>query len=313
MLTNLQLKQLASLLEQGYPLDRCLHLMQYQETKHSNYFEMCDFIKNHVSAQMYVYISFFFEVCSYSEAIQHALAISQTKKSMKQLFLKDALYPICIFFMSFFTLLLFANYVIPQLLESFDTIQNSPLIFAVYIIQYSSIIFLLVLVLGTISWFILKQQLKKDKSCYVYWNQKVPFLQSIQSYYFCLYYDLLSSKGLSSIDCLEGMLLVNEKQMGIHIVQEVKYQLKKGVNFMQCIEHNPFLCSICKQYFMIGILNGNIHSDLQSYLVHQQEIWKRKIKQICMTIQFIAYICIGILMICVYQIMLLPLEMFQTF
>ncbi len=280
------------------------------DTDSNHEYRMEEVISTIIPKKYVLYFRFFVQVTSVANALLNAIEIVDNIQQLKQMFIKQSMYPLLIFLFSFITLVLFSNYVIPQLLRSFNELEPGFIIYVVYFIQWLCIGGIGLFFVFIICCMVLAHKMNDDEQLYKKWFSKLSVLKEFHSYYFSMFYNVLSLKGMSSMDSLMCMEEVFRKSIIVHLIREIRYELHKGNEFISIIEGSNLLSITCKQYFMLGMLNQSLTSDLKNYLEMQKDIWIKQIKTISIIIQGVSYMFVGILMICVYQIMLLPLEMF---
>ena len=66
-------------------------------------------------------------------------------------------------------------------------------------------------------------------------------------------------------------------------------------------------------YVSIGSAAGNLEELLEDYMMVQENRWMLWIKRITAGITLSAYSFVGIVAVCIYRMMLIPLELLNTF
>lgn len=311
-LSKNELIQLAKLLDKNYSLSQCNEIMNLSlDLSTIDNFNIEKMLLKSIPKKYIIYVTFLIKVVPISSAILYAVEIVDEIDMMKQKLMKQSVYPLFIFVLSFITLLLFSNVVIPELLQSFDEIESNFIITLVYIIQWICIVLCLVLFIIFIIVFIMYFRMKEDKELY-YRFFTLDVLKQWHSYMFITFYSILLNKGLSTKDALLCIQQSVQEKLMFHLVYDFNQRLKKGISFDEIISQTTLLSKMSKQYFIIGMYGSNVLDDLNNFLEAQRALWLQQIQYICIGLQVLSYSFVAILMICVYQIMLLPLEMFET-
>lgn len=257
-------------------------------------------------------LHFFMELTSLHEAIQSAISMRNFEQQIKGRLIKQTAYPLFIFVFSFMTIYLFSNYIIPQLLNNFEAsdtflfgVVNSIKNFAtVLVIFLITCLFILML----FKFFYKLKVLFCEKTIFIF-----PLIKSIISYYLSSYLIELQSKGLSTRQAFKFLIGMNKKSLLNYVVVGINERLREGIDLSICINENEFLSKAFKLHYVIGSSTNNYEKSLDDFRSYQEKRWFQLIKKISATIQIMSYSLVGVLIICVYQIMLIPLQMLENF
>lgn len=304
----------SELLKKGYSVLEVLDFMDVSKTQMSYIIKENQIEKNIIGCmkkQTQTYASFFITFMSLPQAIECAVLMHDFEMKMKHKLLHQCSYPLFIFVFSLISVYLFSSLIIPQLMHSFDVYSNNLSIQLVYVIEKLSviIIFSFICVLFCILIVHFNHFLKQK----FYHSHLGRYLcTSLASYQLARYLIVLHEKGLSSKQIFTYLLKLKHFSYLSTIIQSIHTQLVQGNDLYLVIKNHKQLNRRFKNAFMIGSTSGDLEKALSSYSLQQESIWNHQIRIVTIVIQFCAYLFVGILMICVYQIMLLPLEMVEN-
>lgn len=257
-------------------------------------------------------LRFFIELTSLHEAIQSAISMRNFESQIKGKLIKQTAYPLFIFVFSFVTIYLFSNYIIPQLLNNFEA-SETYLFDIVIFIKNISVLLVGVLLISLCFLVLFKYSYKLkilfcEKTIFM-----IPFIKSVVSYYLSSYLIELQSKGLSTKQAFKFLMGMNEKSLLNYVVLGINERLCNGIDLSVCINENRFLSKGFKLHYVIGSSTNNYEKSLNDFCNYQEKRWFQLIKRISTTVQIMSYSLVGVLVICVYQIMLIPLQMLENF
>ena len=312
-------KTIETLLGQNRPFSDCLLLVRNRKNS-----EVVDYVlsrlkigdciedillsfKDPVCKQLVFYISFI----PMHEALRIAIDMVTFEKEIKKSLSKALVYPCFLIVFSTLILFLFSYVILPTLVSMID-VGNHMVIVVISIMNKVIIVFYIVVVIF-VSIFMFcyfqKRILSFWKIMHVLHCDFI--LQKYTTYVFSQYLFVLLSHGVSTKRSMEILSRFEDKPLVQFVGKLLDEQLLQGVSFSS-VMHNEFLdntfCMICQLGYQT---NTFIHS-----LVEYKEViemWLRNsIQKLSIGIQFVAYGCIGMIVILVYQIMLLPLSLFES-
>lgn len=259
----------------------------------------------------YTHLSFFFHVTSLEEAILCALEMKQWERSVFSLLGKKLAYPLFVLVSAYVLLFFFSYAILPQMIQSFETIEAQGMFFLIGCMQllvYASCLFLILLFLG----FLIVHKSKPYRLKWYHFAMRTKLLQSWCSYQLSGYLITLNKKGISTQHSF-AFLKNHCKQETVTICSAwIEEQLKQGIAFQEVIQTCPFLSKNIKQHFFIGQKINQMETFLSMYMEQQKEEWLQQIKKWTVYIQLFSYGFVALLVILVYQMMLLPLSMLET-
>lgn len=310
--------QFASLLERGYTFTEVLTLIdaKYDHSvllkRMENNESIQDIILDDTKGKFHNYLSFFIRLNTLYDAIYSSIHMIEFEKQLKRELVKKTAYPLFIFIVSFFTIYLFSNYIIPQLLSSFDNNDNQMLYHILTTIKIASISICMFFILLLFSFILIKKNRYLSDIVYLKVISNINICKDFISYFFSGYLRTLHEKGLSSKQSLQFLNTLEGNQYLVKTIRLINQQLSLGQDMMVVIQNCKYLSVRFKTNYVIAIHNGEFEKTLESFMALQKEKWFLTIKKISICVQCISYAFIGILVICVYQIMLIPLQMIET-
>lgn len=302
---------MATLLEKGYTIQHVLHLLKKDKLIDKVIAEGSDvqaYLLKCCKGKFKEHLHFFILLSSLSEAIFSALDMLSFEQTIKHTFRQKMTYPCIVFVFSSLSIYMFSNFVIPQLLMQFENTTDFIYITILEIIKLisTSTLFGFVIVLFVALLISSNKTLK-----HLFYNHlayRIAFFRNYISYYLSGYLRTLHQRGLSSKQAFQ--FLLNQNDSFLHkTVQSLNDELIKGQDLQICIDTNVYLSEKFKMFYTVGTHNANIETALEAYMENQRSNWFSKIKKVSVVAQCVAYLLVGALVICVYQIMLLPLSM----
>lgn len=310
--------QLASLLERGYTFTEVLSLLDvtYDQTilleRMKKNVSLQDIVLEDTRGKFHNYLAFFIRLNSLSEAIYSSLHMIEFEKQLKKELVKKTAYPLFIFIISFFTIYLFSNFVIPQLLSSFDNQENQILYEVLSIIKNGSIFICVCFIFLMFSFILIQKSTFLSDLFYAKAIPNINVCKDFISYFLSGYLKTLHERGLSSKQSFQFLNALEGNRYLVKTIRLLNQQLSLGTDMMVAIQNSKYLSKRFKANYMIASHNGEFEKTLESFMVLQREKWFLLIKKISICVQCISYAFIGVLVICVYQIMLIPLQMLET-
>lgn len=305
---------LAQLLEKGYSINSSITLI---DPNHKQLLVELDQGKNiedililNGKGRFYQHVQFFLKVTSLSKALQNAVSMVGFEQSLKQKLWKQTAYPFFIFIFSFITLYLFTQFIIPQMLMSFDMNQDSDyFVFILRLINYlvSVLIVLLTLLLIFIA-ICFKNHILKMKMIYIL-SKYTTLFSSYNAYLLSGYLLELRKSGLSSKECFLYLSQTRDRTILNETSSRFKTQLESGMDINMIIQNEILLSHKFKEIYRIASALGNLDDACHDFMELQEQEWIQQIKRFALVIQCIAYSFVAVLVIMVYRIMLLPLEL----
>lgn len=259
--------------------------------------------------KFYEHLSFFLPLTSLPEAIYSAYHMRSFEKDSTSKLTKKSAYPLFIFILSSASIYLFTTFIIPQLLNGFSIETNNILFDFLNVIQWISTLAIILLFLFIIVVIILNKNKNLHNWSYCNLIRYFSFVKEYLSYYLSGYLKELRNHGFSSKEAINYMKYMQGEKYLSYLCKDLNEGLNQGKDMQDLIQSSLVLDQNFKLHYAIGVLNTTLDDSLNSYLETIELKWNHMITKISMGIQILSYSFVGILMICVYQIMLLPLEM----
>lgn len=307
--------QFASLLEHGYECQIALKIMNEDPSILKQWvLENGDYsalLLASSKGKMAQHLNFFLSITTIHEAIQSSCAMVQMQTQLKKEWYQKTSYPILIFFMAFMIITLFSSYVLPQLLTSFREFHHPYLMLILNGVKISAFVLLLCAIVCVFAFFVIQSSLRLKQWFYRKWCHRIPLLKELISYYFAGYLKVLQERGISTIQSFQFLLRLKDNVFVVETAKRLYEKLWKGEDLVIIIQDCPYFCDFLKSNFIMGIHNASLSLYLSTYLQLQKERWFTMLRRITIVVQVIAYSYVALLVICVYQIMLFPLEIIQ--
>ncbi len=238
---------------------------------------------------------------SFPSAISCANDIEQQSQNVFKQFLKEISYPIFLFCFAYILILFFSNSILPSI-QMYDDSS-----FSIYFISILKWVYSLIF-WGTI-FILIVGLLFKDKLDI--W--KIPLFRFMYSYQFSLLFTSLLEAGIPTQDCIQ---LLKSKLSNRYISQMATYiyeGLINGESMIDVINSCRMFDSFFKTVFMTGVHSSML---VKMFTMYQEttilsiHLWFHRMS---LFVQIFTYICVGLLVLVFYQVMLMPLNMLNSF
>lgn len=308
-----QFVQLASLLEKGYPLAQALLILdedfQWIVEQLEKGISFYDCVIADGKGAFYQHCRFFLELSSLPKAIMNASTLVEKQQAIKKMWMKETSYPMFILFFAVITLFVFTSAVFPQLSMTFSEYDDFAhlelmigLMKGLTYVLLSLLLLIPLLVVG----------IYHSKS-YRYLLYRIPVFSELVS--FMVASDMLSliRCGCSTKEMFTYLHHLRKKGLSFDASNELYLELHDGTSFETAVSSSKYLSRRLKYFFKCGLHTQKLEQCLNDYLHFQQQRWVKQIKIVCIGIQCFAYGFIALIVVLIYQIMLLPLEMIDSF
>ncbi len=281
-------EKIVSRLKEGQKLSRVL-----TENTSDPYFQTLRILMDHLSVKEAI------ETCNFV----HQSFFSLWKESLKELF-----YPFILFVFSFFMILFFDDYILPQM-SAYTGSDHNPLISFLKILYF--ILFFMILMGFIFLVYLNRASLDKKRS----WMSKaagMPLFRQMNSLQFSRILQSLLNKGISTQECFEIMYTMDFNPFIYCSVDHVLKALNHGQTLEKAFESCIFFDSVFIKLTRLGLFSGSLERVLVLYNQTTMNLIREKIHKICIWIQAFSYFGVGIVVMVVYQVLLMPLEMFNS-
>ena len=303
---------LALLLDKGIQLEEALKLSFHDPAPFLDLLKEgknCFSIDGICTNRFLNYLQFFMHAAPMSHAITSSVQLCKVQRQMIQQFCKESSYPFLLFIMSFVLISFFLSTIFPQMQQSIDAEVNS---YALILLNGLLVIFLLFFILCVtillISLFLYYQ--KDARNLFImHFHHRLPFFQSIISYLFAAYLSSLMQAGLSTLDALSLLERLEAKNVIYPCITEMKHLLEKGFSYEEIIQTSTYFSDRFRHFFAIGQRSSTLMDTLMVFMDIQQKCWQKQLKKGGILLQLSVYVMIAVLVFCMYQMLLMPLDM----
>lgn len=259
------------------------------------------------------YLRFFLCVAPMGKAIRMSLYLCAIQNEMIRQIWKDSAYPILLFLMAFLFILFFLSVIFPQMqqMSGIETTNIASMI--LYAMRFA--FFILLTMFCLLSCFILFVYFQKDarKVVIMHFHHKLSFIQDIISYLFASYLAILMDAGIATQDALLLLERLEDESIIYPCIIEVRKLLEQGFSYDKIVDTSTYFSLYFRRYFKIGLRSTNLAQTLRVFLEVQQQHWKKSLKTVGHLLQLFVYGVIAVLVFCVYQMLLMPLDMLNQF
>ncbi len=308
-----QFTMLAQLLDKGYPLSSSLLIIdpKYQEIvdalEAGQSFDECFLQAN--SGEFYEHCRFFLELSSLSKAIQNAVLLVESKRKLREQWLKETSYPLFILLFAIVVMFVFTSAIFPQLgmvFADYEGFQSVSIL--VTALKSLTIILLIGAFLFPLLFIGVIHHQTLGKECF-----RIPIVKEFVS--FQLTNDMLAliGCGCSTKEMFSYMVRMRRNGLKKHAIDELSDMLIVGEDLETAIAKANCISDKMKYFFKCGVHTQNVEACLADYLQLQRDRWSHQLKAACIALQVFAYSFIGIIVVLIYQVMLIPLEMIEGF
>ena len=130
------------------------------------------------------------------------------------------------------------------------------------------------------------------------------------SYNFSLYFNACLSQGISTHETFSVLSESNDYFVSL-IAQFIQDQLGQGISFMDALSQT-ILDDTLIRFIELSMYTNTVVDAINAYQTSCAYLIEKKCKQSSMLFQLIAYTLIGILIICIYQVLFLPMHIMST-
>jgi len=304
----------SQLISKGYSLRHTLQLLN-KDDKHlivaiEKGENIETIIRNSCKGRLGVFVSFFLHTTSVANALNCAIAMYCFEQTLRKKLVKQTAYPLFILVVSFLSVILFSNVIIPQLVQNFE-VKESIVFKIVEVINYVSLSLLLILIALICMIALCKFSKRLTYRFGLFAIRYISVVREWMSYYLSNYLVELDHHGMSTKHAFQFLQDIKDQPLLYIVVKKIYFDLQNGVELMQSIQQTPMISKNFKLHFSIGSSTNTFAETLATYRDLQEKQWMNQIKRISIFVQLLSYSFVGILVICVYQIMLVPLQILE--
>ena len=261
--------------------------------------------------RFYSHLAFFLQFMSVFKAITCGLKMTEFEDKMYKILYSKLTYPCFILFLSIASIYMFSHTLIPMLLSSFQEESNLKFVAFLSFIEWIGIAIIYILILFALFYLSYSFIYSFKKLFYKKIAKHISIVRVYISYLLSGYLQELNAYGLSSYQSLSFLAKLNKNSILSFLIIDLNQELLKGVSFLDVVEQCPYLDTSFKTYFKIGYHNSALRRNLHSYTLSVEAKAERFLSLFAIAVQIISYSFVGILLLCVYQIMLIPLNVLE--
>lgn len=310
------------LLESGFSLVDALNLLTDKHNKDTitqlirfldegNTIEECvvKFFPKSMSIDIVGFISFM----SLEHAIKLAVELQEFSKGLQKIFTSTLIYPICIFIASIIGVQVFEKVCLSSLVSMMNSFnyssENIILMFKLISLLINLIVVLIIVFMLILIYFI---NPKRQTIGYVMLSQitKKSIINEIISYKFVFYFSKCVKAGNKTKEAIEILKSLNKQPLIVFLCYHIDQTLLSGHSFTDAMSLK-YLDESIAQFIKIAIYSSSLESMLSGYLQMSEKRLKQKIKSFSLVLQICAYLGIAVIIVVIYQILFLPLSMFE--
>lgn len=238
---------------------------------------------------------------SFEQALDCANVIEQSSKKRKQKFIIQIAYPLFLFLFSYALILFFSNSIVPSMMTYAE--NSSFVIIDLLSALYTLILFFLIVILFL---FILRKRVKRIARIF----SSIYYVKVYRSILFSYIWKSLLSNGLVTSECFYVMEDIPETK---DLAKSLNACLAQGFTLLEAISNAFKDLNLFYQFIETGMASSNLIHLLEIYNQRQEKEMDVILKKISKSIQLFSYLCVAIVVFVFYQVMLLPLNMLNTF
>lgn len=303
---------LALLMEKGIALEDALPLAFRESDSYLQRLaagENCFACEGRKASMMERCLSFFMQAAGLSQAILMALHLCTIRKTLGKQLAKQASYPIVLFVMSFVLVLFFLSVIFPQMQQLTDGQDAGMALGVLRLLRLGFTLLMILLALFAILAFFLWKQTDARCWCIVRFHARLPLLQEVISYLFAAYLHELMEAGIDTRHALALLERLEEKSVLFPCVMEMQTLLAQGFSYDEILLTSTYFSKRFRRFFLIGYRSSTLSQTLKLFCEQALTRWQSQLKRGGMILQIIVYAVIGLLVFCVYQLLLMPLDM----
>ena len=312
---------MTTLLEGGYPFDLIQRILKTQKNE-KLFNQVKDKLENGIPIEEALYPilpkdyqkSFltFIEVLSLSKCLKQCHALALLNRQMSQYWLKNVLPSVLLILLSCVGLVLFKAYgieIMEQMANSFH--QELPwltyldLVLSISIFTLSLIIIILTLLV------ILLSIPKVNRFLLMHINNTKKNLLVLKvSYDFALVFNACLKQGVNTYQTISIMLKSKDYLVSL-IASMIHEALQQGNSFINAL-HATCLDDTLIRFIELSMYSNSVSEALDAYQTSCSDLIQRKCRQSAKFIQTVTYLLMGGLIVCIYQVLFLPMQIMTT-
>ncbi|MBP3853375.1 MAG: type II secretion system F family protein [Erysipelotrichaceae bacterium] len=262
-----------------------------------------EIIRGH-NSDFFRYISVLSNYISLQDCVECVHTIESGQNQMKKTLLKQSVYPLFLIGFSYFLILFFTLTILPAM-QVYLNEGTMNLVHALFFF-YSLI---LIAVVAALFLYFFGQRIGPVRKKLFEWRVQ----KQITTYEFCILYRQLHRHGLTSMECVQAIEKMGFNPFVSYTAKRIRTDLSQGHSFLQCVQQTKTLDPSFVQFLNIGMQSGQPDSLLKAYEGKTLDDLTRWVKRTSGMIQIFSYIMVAVLIFVFYQIMMVPLNLLETF
>ena len=242
------------------------------------------------------------------EAIQCATSLEEAGRRKTMRFVAKMTYPVSLFIFSFLMVSFFESSILPSM-QSFTQTDD---FLGIQLIKSFLSFWLILGCTGGIAFLILNFSNDLRIFATSHLLKKIPFFNALMTWQFASALSACLRHGISTERTLETLSLIKEHTFIQYYAQNLQEQLKQGRSLLEGLK-NIGVDEAFIHYYLIGSRSNNLHAMLQLYQKKTEKRIDQSIKKLSIWIQALSYFSVGAVVLIVYQVMLMPMELLNTF
>lgn len=248
-------------------------------------------------------ISILSDVLNLQECIDCIHSMEQGQSGLKTTLLKQMIYPFFLIGFSYFLILFFTWSILPvmEAYVSASLMQSVRMIFVGYSILIWVVLVVAILLLFGHHFPTLDRYLSS-----------LSFQRQVTTYTFCTMYRNLHQKGCTSMECIRVIERMESKRVK-KVAQIMMGHLEQGISFLDSIQKIEFLDPTFVRFVKIGAHSSQMDKILSAYEQTTLEQLRHKVKRASGYFQIFSYAMVAVLLFVFYQVMLVPMNILDSF
>lgn len=258
-----------------------------------------------------IFFEYLNEIGRFTSLKQGIECVEKIEASTLEVFrsiLKKVMYPYFLMVFALAMIVFFSDYVLVEMSYYLD---GSNLLFWIYILKCIFYILLILITLYFVVLYIMLYKFTRFKK-FVQFFLRFSLFKKMNSFQFVCVYSCLFDAGLTTIDILSVINNFDFCACGFlsHLILK---KLEKGFTFEQSIQCQSYMDDTLKQMITYAMQSNQSSLFFKVYIGKCKNDMDLYVKKISIYIHSFSYLCIGALVLIVYQVMLLPLNMLNQF
>lgn len=247
------------------------------------------------------------EIFSLDEALIAYKKLNSSQTALKDKLIHPCLYPLVIMAFSTVLVWIFSDTILPMMAASSD--QSSMLLpfLKILCIVFCILVGLAALILTALFSF------PDQMSRLAFPIFQFPTLKRLVSLQCASLFEALNTKDLSTMECVDLMSDTQSFPFCALVARGWKRKLKKGWSWKRILESDPCLDPMFVRLFVLGMESQTLEKMMRTYQKSALQALEKSAKRFSKSVLLAAYSFVGILALSVYQMMLEPLSMLETF